>query len=322
MESDTVTRGRAVRLLAVLGVLALLGGCGTQQAAISSADEATTTSLLQALYSDTIGTAADREAVAVLQFDALHRPITECMARAGFDSPVPRYVDEYPGVKTLYPDFIDAVVPVDSSFVDQEGLGRSAAVSRAMADGQTGETTIPTNPAYKQLAGSKQAAFTDQLARCTPGPSAYAGFGEPQASRTLSGELVALVKTSLARDDRAVSLARGYADCMSKAGFKVRSRDDLIQAIDAEYAAIQGTRSFQEATGSDAWRAEQDRERAAASADASCRSDLHNQAMAVLATPLKTFRNQHADQIAALADQWAQVRSNAAAARATWPKLG
>jgi hypothetical protein len=41
----------------------------------------------------------------------------------------------------------------------------------------------------------------------------------------------------------------------------------------------------------------------------------------VLAAPLKDFQSQHAAEIASLSDQWAKVRSEAAAAQAAWANL-
>ena len=282
--------------------------------------ESHTTALLQSLYSQTVGTPADREAIAIQEFDALHRPITLCMRAAGFKSPMPAYAAEYPGVKTLYPDFTDAVVPVDAAFVDTEALGRSVAVERLLASGHTGRPTDDTS--YPGgLTKERKAAFSRQMARCTPSSASFGDVGEPVLARELSGKLIALVEDTLKSDGAIAVAVAAYPRCMRAAGFRITSRIELVRLIEVEYSLIQGTQTLAEAAKTAAWTRETAREHAAARADAGCRADMHSEAMALLATPLRSFQSAHAHDLVLLAAAWEQSRANAAAEQRAWPGL-
>lgn len=130
-------------------------------------------------------------------------------------------------------------------------------------------------------------ASAAEVGACLEGPPQVAAV-DP----TLDDRLYDLVTEALGADAQVA----GYQDCLRDSGFDAADRDELVDLVLGE----------REPDGSPG-----PREQAAVESDASCRSEAHEAAMAAIDEPLRTFRETHADELAATHEEAAGLRSRA-----------
>ncbi len=130
-------------------------------------------------------------------------------------------------------------------------------------------------------------ASAAELGACLEGPPQVTAVDQ-----TLDDQLYDLVTEALGADAQVAD----YEDCLRDSGFDAGDRDELVDVVLAE-------RMPDGRPGP--------REQAAVEADASCRRDAHEAAMAALDEPLRTFRETHADELARTDEEAAGLRSRA-----------
>ena len=153
------------------------------------------------------------------------------------------------------------------------------------ADGPA-PTLVPT----RTWPGRKASAA--EVGACLEGPPQVAAV-DP----VLDDRLYDLVTEALGADAQ----VEGYRECLRDSGFDAGDRDELVDVL-------LGERTPDGRPGP--------RERAAVEADAACRSEAHEAAMAALDEPLRTFRETHADELARTREEAAGLRSRAVDAAA------
>ena len=256
------------------------------------------------------GTLADRDALSRLDHATYQGGLQSCMAAAGFlyTPPLlwPRAGD--PAVNHL-PGFVEVLIEISDgrSWPDNFDVGptfkRMMKIYATMGL-RVGEDA--PNPGWENA--PDQSAYDVQLDICNPKeePSFY-----PALADELWGDAASVAQKAVANDSMIDAALRDYPACMAKFGFDgVLGRGDLRQKLADDVSRL--------AASSDVWSDElvqmENRERQAAAADRECRSVAHERAVVLVAPVLAAWEDEHAADLATIAEQWRQIRVQSAAA--------
>jgi hypothetical protein len=286
-------RSTFTRAAGVVTLLAVLGGCarpGTVPAAASPLEAA---AQYQQISISIFGTAAQRLAAEAQQTADVQNRIAICMAAAGhLYTPAPSE-GQAGGPQT--PGDLTSLAPIGADF----GIA-TAKQNAAEAVDQI------TNPGYTGLdSDAARSAYGAALHQCVA-PIGMPDAFHPAGATEMSTQLESIFTEIEAQPQMAGDLAT-YGNCLTTAGFNARDYASLYNLVQNQFPDTSD--GWQEISPTPKWAAAVAYEHEAAAADASCRSDLRNTAMQLAATQLQSFADQHADQLAAAADQWAAFPS-------------
>lgn len=286
-------RSTFTRAAGVVTLLAVLGGCarpGTVPAATSPLDAA---AQYQQISSSIFGTAAQRLAAEAQQTADVQDQIAVCMAAAGhLYTPAPSE-GQSGGPQT--PGDLTSLAPIGADF----GIA-TAKQNAAEAVDQT------TNPGYSGLdSDTARSAYGAALNQCVA-PIGMPDPFRPAGATEMSAQLEGIFTEIEAQPQMADELV-AYGNCLTAAGFNARDYASLYDLVQNQFPDTSD--GWQAISSTPQWAAAVAYEQQAAAADTSCRSDLRSTGMQLAATQLQSFADQHADQLAAAADQWAAFPS-------------
>lgn len=314
-------RGVTRCALASVTSLLVLAGCGQvaqDRATALPPAQVDGESLLAELGVLTSGTLEDQLATRSLQYMRFQGAIRTCMQRAGYSYTPPIEVPS--GLDTtLRPQltgFHDVLIEIAGSpgWPADLRIGRTARTSLEALDAlglALGE--LAPNPGYESLNESERAGYDRQLDACVPTHDQPSPT--PAVATSLQQDLRAAIDDVIANDAKLREMLAGYGECMASHGFRgVTSRAELGEQLAAAYSSD----ALAYGLDSDAWRADERRELDGAAADAACRTEAHERAIAVVTPLLVEWRASHASELQALSVEWANLRSTEQRERAAF----
>jgi hypothetical protein len=244
------------------------------------------------LYATIGGTPVERDAGGLVSYRIEEDPFTTCVRALGVDySPVP-YVEQWAnwpsgGASTFSTAWL---APLD----DPQHL-RQVVQSQVTAERAVAADQLAANQHYQALDATDRAAWDKALSSCSEG-GGYADAWHPAPYLGLISNFHATlndVDAEVAKD------AGSYQACMAGHGYSVASYSDLVAYLEDQLPVDTDIPSIGQAGGA-AWDAWTSLESDAYAADATCRSTLYEEGMALLAPVLQQFE---ADNAQALVDE-------------------
>ncbi|MEV4415334.1 hypothetical protein [Catellatospora sp. NPDC049609] len=302
--------GRARRRadVAVAAGLALLAmitcAAATRRSSLSTAQATVVAGDLRAMYERIQGSVEQRTAALLLAHVARQEPIRECMASSGFRYALAPFADPYQGrTRLLLPAEVSAIVDPGA----QEAL---ELVPQTLE--QVPPATVAHDPSYDRLSAAKQRLYDDSVLMCEPPIEDQPDTITPALSGDLDAEFLAMLRR-VGDDQEVASRMEYYASCMRQRGLPVRTVGELHAAVTAKFHDDSGVPLRPESSlMPKAVAYQQD----AVRADAGCRTPAWTGAMTLAQGELAAFAREHADELAALDAEWADMISRAGQARA------
>jgi hypothetical protein len=285
-----------IRLVAVgfaLTTLGALTACGRDGAeARAPGGVADGRALYEQLVTQMYGTPTQRAAAEELGFLTAQHAIAACTATVGVTCGIPTYVAM--DTSFVAPGDLLAFAPVRSDYGVGARIQRFAAAGEDADAGLGVASSAEENDRQSRALENCQAeaAYGDSLASGPPGQSALEGRFE---------------KTLQAVQDRVLpDLPTDYASCMSQAGFDSRDLVETYLAVERTYPGV----SYQQpsdVTKLPGWAEAVAFEHKAAAADAACRADAVDIAMAAARRTMTDFAAENETALAANAAAWKDV---------------
>lgn len=259
------------------------------------------------------GTTAQRDARDRVEHVRFQNGIEQCMSRSGFEYNPPALTPSGRAASGRHlPALSDAVIEI-SDGVDWPhhfGIGTTAKLALqelALLGLAPGE--LAPNPGYDAV--PDKAGYDQLLDECAQNVPEPLGGG----SEALWLDLMEVAQAALGTDGELQAAAESYAGCMAGAGIEgVQSRMELGQVLAQEYSSV----ALAHGVDSDQWRSVEDRERAAAEADAVCRSDAHARAMEIATPIVLQWEREHLAELDAQRRAWQALEVEATT---IWPEF-
>ena len=286
----------AIVLASVSGFAGAAGCAGAARVDRTAAVDAA--SILDTLSERVGGTVNQRRAGELIMYHQFQDPIRDCMRRAGFDYTPPPFVDMYAG-RTRAGSIAGA-----SWFapIPEDELGVAAdAVRVSPVDDQN-----HPNPGFTSLDESGRQRYNDAMNGCTPKREGNDHF--PPSYVEVEGRISGLL-SSVTKSSAVVDAAKGYRACMRRSGFDVATYAELYEHVQERVSRERPP--VGRAKASPGWTAAVALDRAAATADATCRRPVHELAMSMAADKLSAFARDSADDIARVEREWSDMETRA-----------
>ncbi len=284
---------RTVHGKGVAALVILLAGCGTTVAPTTAPDR---TQGLRPLVEEVTGTASQQYAYAFLRHRDFQQAVADCVAAKGETYRWAPFIDRAAGsIRAPLPAPNNEAYEADVDFASAHGFGR--------ADFIVAHQGTTPGPSMTDAAAAAAAAC---------GSQATASW-IPDFARGLSDELDAMIlKASTAPG---VPMGEGdYSACLAAHGQPAVDHPWELAASAAEQLApFEPSVGASPASGA-GWDRAVAAERAAAVADAQCRTDAFLRYLTAVAPMVQEFRRTHAAQITTVAEKWAALSKQAEAA--------
>ena len=285
-RKGTVMKTQPARRLAIGVGLALLAGCSAPVASTTATDPA---QRLRLLVEEVTGTAPQQYAYAFLRHRDFQQAVADCVATTGETYRWAPFIDRAAGsIRAPLPAPNNEAYEADVDFAKDHGFGH--------ADFIVAHQGITAGPSMTDAAAAAAAACGSQAnARWIP-----------DFARDLSDELDAMILN--ASTAPGVPMGQGdYSACLAAHGQPAVDHPWELAASAAEQLApFEPSPNALPASGA-GWDRAVAAERAAAVADAQCRTEAFQRYLAAIAPMVEEFRASHAAQIATVSEQWAAV---------------
>lgn len=291
-----------------VGVAIMLGAAaGASDVATADQPDAVDVAAARAdlgeLYSAIWGDLADRRAATLLPYLDHHEAVSSCLAANGTSYFPGMYVDADFGEVEKWPPGLHLGF---GPFGDPNTAGWEPRVARKVA------AAASLARAYAGPSGATDAPPAAQLAEChSTAPAADAGDRMPSGHGELSERLEELTSGD---HDVARDIWDGYVACAQDRGFEIVEPPELyLQVVNhySDFRVAQDPRTTRVPEGAQ-WEAAVAFERRAAGVDTACRMPSEGLALIALAPQVEEFRARYADDLARAAQEWADIRAEAA----------
>lgn len=303
------TGGKRMRKAVVgLGVALGVGAAGAASAVATAEhpdalEVAAARADLGALYSAIWGDLAGRRAATLLPYLDHNEAVSSCLAASGMSYSPGMYVDADLGEFEKWPPGLYVGF---GPFGDPTTAGWEPRVARKVA------AAASLARAYAGPPGATEAPPPAQLAECQATAPAYdVGDRMPSGHGELSARL-----EELTSGDRDVAryVWDGYVACARDRGFEIAEPPELyIQVVNhySDFRVAQDPRTTPAPEGAQ-WETAVAFERHAAAVDTACRTPSEGLALIALAPQVEEFRARYADELARAAQEWGEIRAEAA----------
>lgn len=298
------------KAVVAVGVAIVLGSAGAASAGATagrpdSLQVAAARADLGALYAAIWGDLTDRRAASLLPYLDHHEAVSSCLAANGMSYFPGMYADADFGEVEKWPPGLHLGF---GPFGDPTTAGWEPRVARRVA------AAASLARAYAGPSGATDVApaAATELAECQATAPAY-DVGDRMPSG--HGELSERLEEWTSGDyDVARDVWDGYVACAQDRGFEIAEPPELyIRVVNhySDFRVAQDPRTTRVPEGAQ-WEAAVAFERRAAAVDTACRTPSEGLALIALAPQVEEFRALYADDLARAAQEWAEIRAEAA----------
>jgi len=312
--------GRAAGSSTVAIFLTLaLAGCGQEQptsmadtgTAPTAAEVAAAEESLRDVFQFVVGTPQQESALHVLEYLDFHEPLQACVAAAGQTYRAPMFIDLSLGRDNA---------PLPSSVMEFAAVAGSDGMWQPSG---AKEISALANAARAFTGGaydSPPAAYAAALDGCL-GTATTSVDRRPTAAKAVYSSLQRAMH-DVAEDVDMEERRAAYLTCVASAGFEASEFSDMTILARSGYAPFAVDIDNPAATlapQGPQWDAAVAKEKAVAKADATCRSEVHAEAMVALAPALRDLTAERRDDLQRAMRAWDALSAEASARLAQSP---
>lgn len=281
-----------------IAVLVPLGMTSCADPSQPESPRAITSTSLNAVYQRILGDSTKRRAGKLISYHKEQDAAVTCLRDAGFSYTPPPFVDPPTGyASSLGPE--TWFTSLKSTSIINPVYYTYTAERAAAEAGQE-----PPNPGYENLDEAGKRAYSAALEICNNRGNNGTDSPFPAGATALLEKFMDILR-QVENSSQMKALTDTYAPCMAQAGFNVTNPQDLWDQIGPlffhQHPAGAGV------PASTGWGAAVARDRAAAAADSSCRGDVLERSLLLLAGPLATFVAEQASELTLVDQRWEQL---------------